>query len=231
MFIGYLISQAATAQLSKKAAAADELKHIVAGREKNLRDEIEAHNETQKNYYTSIQAHLKYIFCDSVPNFDDTCRTSIYRVDEANLQFKMVFRHSKMSEWDSAGRVVLPLDEGIISAALKKGDSIYVENVPSRTSQRYERALEKCMALYNCTMPIATARKLRMDSLSYYAYAVRNFDTGRKFAIVIIESERAKNFVKTELDKEFDEKKVEIFRYVNHISRLDAKLNPHGRLP
>lgn len=218
------------------ATRVEELEEIASTRlgelESTARDyetEQEAHAETQRYYYGSLNEHLKRFFCNQIPNFDNSCRASIYRHDSIAGVVRMVFRHCAVSRYNSKGRVTLPANDGIIGAVLLNTDDVYVKDLPPKNQAvRHEKALNKALQPYGVSIQPNTVQRLRMPSRCYYAYAIRDVQTTNKFAVLVLESTNQDHFDVQKVRDALKDYAPLAAQYVRHITRLDSVLNPYG---
>jgi hypothetical protein len=173
------------------AIRVDELETVA----RNYETEQEAHAETQRYYYSSLNEHLKRYCCSQIPNFDNSCRASIYRYDAVAGVVRMVFRYCEVSRYNSKGRVTLPANDGIIGAVLQNTDDVYIKNLPPKNqAARHEKTLNKALEPYGVSIQPNTVQRLRMPSRCYYAYAIRDVQTANKFAVLVLESTNQDHF-------------------------------------
>ena len=195
----------------------------------DFQSEQEAHAETQRHYHLSLHEHLQQYFCHKIPNFDDSCRASIYRHDPGANAVRMVFRHSAVTRYDHKGRVSIPDSEGIVGAVLLNKDDAYVNKLPVRTNvQRYAKAVNKLLLPYGTSILEATLQRLRMPSRCYYAFAIRDVNSMKKVAVLVLESLNEDHFDPVEVRKVLEAQGLMAAQYVRHITRLDSVLNPYG---
>lgn len=197
-------------------------------KEDEFKREEEEHADTQLHYYRSLEHHLIELFCNKIPNFDDSCRASVYRCDGS--AFRMVFRYSKITRYHEKGRVTLPYDEGFLGATYMNGDDLYVKDLPERNADKkaYLKAVAKQLANYGAPMKEVAINKLRMPSRCYYGYAIREENSPGKIAILVLESTEPDKFDPAAIKTLLQGNSNKITHYVRHIAHLDGKLNPYG---
>lgn len=197
-------------------------------KEDGFKREEEEHADTQLHYYKSLEHHLIELFCNKIPNFDESCRASVYRCDRS--AFRMVFRYSKITKYHEKGRVTLPDGEGFLGATYLNGDDLYVNNLPELHAKRgaYPKAVAKHLKEYGVSMAEVAINKLRMPSRCYYGYAIREENSPSKIAILILESTEPDRFDPAKVKDVLQSNSNKITHYVRHIAHLDGKLNPYG---
>ncbi|MBB6135555.1 hypothetical protein HD842_003722 [Massilia aurea] len=223
---GVFITAARVEKLEADAASNEVARQTFA---RDLENEQEDHAETQKYYYDALHEHLKRYCCSEIPNFDDSCRASIYRYDGESGVMRMVFRHCATSRYNSKGRVTIPANEGIIGAVLQNGDDAFINKLPMKTSvPKYSKAANKVLGNYGTSIHENTLQRLRMPSRCYYAFALRNISDGSKFAVIVLESTNESHFDPDQIKPVLGSHAHHAAQYVRHIIRLDTVLNPYG---
>jgi hypothetical protein len=140
--LGVILSVIAGAGVLVTASRVGDLEKIAGKYEV----EQEAHAETQRHYLQSLHEHLKSYFCSRIPNFDDSCRASIYRHDVHNNVVRMVFRYCAFTRWNHKGRVSIPDNEGVIGAVMENTGNVYISKLPLKTNlKKYTRATNKSL--------------------------------------------------------------------------------------
>jgi hypothetical protein len=198
-------------------------------REAGFKAEQESHAETQKYYYEALKDHLINFFCSQIDGFDSTCRASVYRHDAKAKLFRLVFRYSSITRYADKGRVSIPELEGVVGAIFFNGNSLYISRLSGKiSSSGYCKKVNKELESYGVSIPHTTLSKLRMSSLCYYGFAIRDVSSGEKFAILVIESTNPDQFKEQEITKILSSQSAMISKYVRHIAHIDSKLNPYG---
>lgn len=223
--LGIILSVIAGAGVLVTASRVEELEKVAG----NFEVEQEAHAETQRHYLQSLHEHLKSYFCSRIPNFDDSCRASIYRHDAQNNVVRMVFRHCAFTRWNHKGRVSIPDNEGIIGAVMENTGNVYVNKLPPKTNvKKYARATNKSLESHGTLILESTLQQLRMPARSYYGFAIRDLQTATKFAVLILESTNEDHFDPEKVKEVLELDGPISAQYVQHITRLDSILNPYG---
>jgi len=224
--VGLLMSVVAGIGVFLTATRVEELEEVA----RDFESEQEAHADTQRYYYESLHEHLKWYCCSQIPNFDESCRASIYRHDEDSGVVRMVFRYSAVSRYDAKGRVTIPDNEGVVGAVLQNTDDAYIKKLPEkRNLRRYGAALNKALLPYGVSIQESTLQRLRMPSRCYYVFAIREPHSTRKFAVLVLESTNEDHFEVQKVREVLEAHASLAARRVRHITRLDSVLNPYGR--
>jgi hypothetical protein len=198
-------------------------------REAEFKQEQEDHGLTQQHYYESLKDHLIDFFCKKIINFDDSCRASVYRHDKNAQVFRMVFRYSNITRFEAKGRVSLPENEGVIGATYLNGDSVYISDLPNKTSTKgYFKETQRKLDSFGVKISENTLARLNMPSRCYYGHSIRDLSSGEKFAILIVESTNQNHFDDKNTAVLFALNSAKISKYVRHIAHIDSKLNPYG---
>jgi hypothetical protein len=198
-------------------------------KESEFKKEQENHAETQLYYYDALKDHLVSFFCTQLGCFDDTCRASVYRHDEHSKLFRMVFRYCNITRYNSTGRLALPENQGVVGATFLNGDYVYISNLPNRLNSRtYFKEINKSLESLGTDIDENTLSRLRMQSRCYFGYAIRDIISGKKFAILIIESTNENHFNPNAIVSLLSSQHTQIAKYVRHIVNIDSNLNPYG---
>jgi hypothetical protein len=223
--LGVILSVIAGAGVLVTASRVGDLEKIAGKYEV----EQEAHAETQRHYLQSLHEHLKSYFCSRIPNFDDSCRASIYRHDVHNNVVRMVFRYCAFTRWNHKGRVSIPDNEGVIGAVMENTGNVYISKLPLKTNlKKYTRATNKSLETHGTLIMESTLQQLRMPARSYYGFAIRDVQTATKFAVLILESTNEDHFDPEKVKDALELDGPISAQYVQHITRLDSILNPYG---
>jgi len=223
--LGIILSVIAGAGVLVTVSRVAELEKIAG----NFEIEQEAHAVTQRHYLQSLHEHLKSYFCSRIPNFDDSCRASIYRHDADSNVVRMVFRYCAKTRWNHKGRVSIPDNEGVIGAVMENAGNVYISKLSAKTNvTKYARSTNKNLEPHGTTILEGTLQQLRMPSRSYYGFAIREIQTSTKFAVLILESTNEDHFDPEKVREALDVHSPVSAQYVRHITRLDSILNPYG---
>jgi hypothetical protein len=223
--LGVVLSAIAGIGVYVTAARVDELEKVAG----DFEIEQEAHAETQRHYLQSLHEHLKSYYCSRIPNFDDSCRASIYRHDVQNNVVRMVFRYCAFTRWNHKGRVSIPANEGIVGAVMENTGNVYVNKLPPKANlKKYARATNKTLESHGTLIPESTLQQLRMPSRSYYGFAIRDLQRDTKFAVLVLESTNEDHFDPEKVKEVLEFDSPISTQYVQHITRLDSLLNPYG---
>lgn len=198
-------------------------------KEQEFKREQENHAETQQYYYHSIHDHLVSLFASKLACFDDTCRASVYRYDSDSNLLRMVFRYARFSRYESTGRVAFPANEGFAGAVLAAGDHLFASFTEKPGSPKYCKEVNLFLKAYGTSIDASVIARLRMKSYCFFGLAIRDVESGQKFAILILESVKRDQLDQAEILRVFADQKNQMAKYVKHIVALDSQLNPFGR--
>lgn len=203
-------------------------------REKKFREEEESHSSTRQRFYFAVHANLVHLIPKSLPNFDDTCRISIYRCDDEAGILRMIFRYSNNSTFNSPGRVSIPASEGVAGAVMANGDYMYMHDLPdpggrsSLEMMRYYNESSLQLRRVGVTLRQETLSVVRMLPRCIFGYAIRDPETNIKYAVVILESLNPNQFDKDRIVEGLVGNHARILSCIKEISGLDRLLNPYG---
>lgn len=223
---GLLFSVVAGIGVLITAARVEELEKIAS----DFQVEQEAHAETQRYYLQSLHEHLRSYFCNKIPNFDDSCRASIYRHDIDANAVRMVFRYAEVTRYNHKGRVSIPDSEGVVGAVMENTGSVYINKLPAKNNvKKYARIMNKLLEPHGTVIEEATLQRLKMPARCYYGFAIRDIQTTTKFAVLVLESTNEDHFDPERVREALDADGPVSAQYVRHVTRLDSVLNPYGR--
>ncbi len=196
-----------------------------------LSDEKLEHYDTRKHYSYSVKQELQNFFTQHKWFDENYCRFSLYTFDKNFSSANLIHRYCIISRLEKAGRLSISAKDGVIAAALNNGDSVWVKVIKhsKKDNKKYEAAIRKCLSEnYGVTVSDETFKNVRMKPSVYYCRSIRRqngIDLG-KFAVFVIESENPEAFTEEMLNQVFSQKMIQIHRMVDHLSRLEAVMNP-----
>lgn len=196
----------------------------LAEKEGELRTEKQEHGETKRTYHATLISALKNRLASEVAGFDETCRVTIYRrQDDAAQALKRIMRYSAQRKWEQAGRVKIPIDEGVVGAAWNNQGWEEFSHESDPNSQEFQDAMAQRLGEHSCRVPEG---ELSMPTKHYYARAVDDHQDGHRVAIVVFESCEANKLKKGKIDEMMTNEQLEVSRLIMHLGALDGEFNP-----
>ncbi len=187
-----------------------------------LRAETQEHGESQRNYFDSLSEALRYLLAGEHVGFDETCRVTIYRLQNHSPEFlKRIFRFSNHNAYDAEGRFQIPISEGLVGVAWRNHGSVDYEYLgePDGAAEHLRDFLAACGGkVPECL--------LSMPSKCFVIRAIEDLDSRRRIAVVVFESTENGKLKPESIDKLFAREGMPLCRLVKHRGALDGKLNP-----
>lgn len=183
------------------------------------------HGETQRNYFEAIGYIIQSIFVSTDDSYDKNCRLTIYRHTNDN-HLQRIFRHAPQSRYESAGRLRIPDNEGIVGAAWLNDGVAHISLQPGFGTVSYKQQLERELIQHGASLPSSITR---MPTREYFAMAVRSKDK-TKMAVIVLESTVPDTFCRKRLEEIISRENGDIAKYIIHKGKLDEILNPDGDL-
>lgn len=198
---------------------------------KFLSEEQADHADTRRHYAYSVKQELQNFFTQHKWFDSNECRLSLYTFDKSQNTANLIYRYCIISKLEKIGRLSISARDGVIAAALNNGDSVWMKVVKytKKNNKRYEAEIRKYLSdHYGVTVSDETFQNVRMKPSVYYCRSIRkqsgiNFD---KFAVFVIESENPEAFTEDLMNEVFSQKNHQIYRMVDHLSKLEAVMNP-----
>lgn len=187
-----------------------------------LRDEVQNHGESQRNYFDSLFEALRYMLASDAIGFDDTCRVTIYRLqNNSSEHLKRIFRFSSHHSYNEGGRFQIPIAEGLVGLAWSNHGRIEYEyrGDPEGANDH----LRDYMAAWQGRAPSC---ELSMPSRSFIIRAVEELESRRRVAVVVYESTSNDRLRLETIDNLFAREGIVLCRLIKHLGALDGKLNP-----
>ena len=188
----------------------------------NLRNETQDHGESQRNYFDSLSEALRYMLTGEHIGFDETCRVTIYRLQNNSTEFlKRIFRFSNHNAYDAEGRFQIPISEGLVGVAWRNHGIVDYEYVgePDGAAEHLRAFLTE----HGGKVPECA---LSMPSKCFVIRAIEDLDSRRRIAVVVFESTQNGKLQPENIDKLFAREGMPLCRLVKHRGALDGKLNP-----
>jgi hypothetical protein len=139
--------------------------------------------EVRKDYFDRFEEQL-VILVNDILELGDTERVTVYKHERDH--FVMLGRYSQHPQYRQKRRGIYPQNQGCIQRAWEGGDC-FVDDLPDPDAS-LEVYLDAQRARYN--IPKEEARKFRMKSRSYAAYAITESRGQDRIAVVVFESTR-----------------------------------------
>jgi len=197
--------------------------------ENKLRLETQAHAESKSSYYDTLRIVLTYLLTAKVPNFNECCRVTVYRAEEdGGGYFRQIFRYSRTSQFETNGRIKIPIDEGIVGAAWNNHGLKQFKFDEDPMSEEFREALRQALDGDQCKLPPQHVQ-LSMPTRHFYAKAIQDFETGRKSGIIVYECTNVHDLDVPGIVDVLQAESVNMLRFIRHIVALDRDFNPDAK--
>lgn len=212
-------------------ASKSELSDYKIQARKELSEEKNDHADTRRHYAYSVKQELQNVFTQYGWFDENDCRLSLYTFDKNQNSANLIHRYCRLSIFEKVGRLSIPATDGVIAAALNNGDSVWVRVLQhsKREERRYIAAVRRVLNdEYGVSVADETFVKVRMKSSLYYCRSIKRQNGAhlQKFAVFVVESTNPDAFKEDSLNEIFTQRKDQIYRMVDHLSRLEAVMNP-----
>jgi len=187
-------------------------------------DETEAHRETKESYYRSLRSSLKYILSQSFTGFSETCRVSVYRLDDGKKEvFRNIFRHAHQYQYDSPGRDEIPTDQGIVGLSYATSSLQEFKSEHPFGSPEYLASLSDALEVNGIELPPSNTK---MPSKHILAKTISDIETGEQVGVIVYESLEPNVLSREKIEALLTQEDQNIARFVKHLAVLDSEFNP-----
>ncbi|WP_078569528.1 hypothetical protein [Thioclava sp. F36-7] len=185
----------------------------------SLRDENQAHGTSKRAYFDTLEEALRLFFTANSNWFDQTCRITVYREEKGQEgKLKKIFRHSTYKAYAESGRFRIPNDKGVVGECWTgPGTAEKKVETHEELSDLNQSYIEECQD---------AGSELSMPSKHIVARAFDDLDSGRRVAVIVIESTEIGRIDVDQFDALCATEQHTLLRLLKHRGLLDEEFSP-----